>query len=172
MIGPSVPIYEKYFRYVVSWLLFGVAGTLLFWQWGWVYVAICVSAAFMLSFGYDLLARFVVKQKVKAMVGDKPFLIVDAVRMRKERKGYLVFTKRFVLFVPVFQKIKTVIEADQIIRYEADRLYVEIIARFPNRYRTFPFVVLSSAKVLKALHQLTGEKMLPYKYEKLEENNS
>ncbi|MDQ0257425.1 hypothetical protein J2S74_004883 [Evansella vedderi] len=166
----SRPITDKYFRYVISWLLFGVAGGLLFWQWGWYFALICILTAFVLTFGVDYLFRFIVKQKVRAMVKEEPVLITDAVRLRLERRGFLVITEKFVLFVPVFRKIKTVIEADQIVRYEVEGLIVEITAKFPNQYRTFSFQVLSPNKVLANLQVMSGESM-PYKHEKLENNS-
>ncbi|MDG5787415.1 hypothetical protein QA612_07900 [Evansella sp. AB-P1] len=167
MVNRTMPITDKYFRYVVTWVLFGGLGTFLFWQWNWVYASICLVVAFLVTFGVDILFLFIVKQKVKAIVNEKPKLIVDAVRIRMEKRGYLVITNGFVLFVPIFRKIKTVIEADQIVRFEVERVLVEITARFPNQYRTFSYNVLSTKKVSQALQDLTGE-TFPYKYEKLE----
>lgn len=161
------PVTDKYFRYIVSWLLFGVGGGLLFWQYGWSFAFISIFIAFMITFGLDFAARMIVKQKVKAMVKEEPIVITDAVRLRMERRGFLVFTERFVLFVPVFRKIKTIIETEQIVRYELENLQLEITAKFPNQYRTFSFQVLSSEKVLDILQSNLG-KPLPYKYEKLE----
>ncbi|WP_078593435.1 hypothetical protein [Evansella clarkii] len=167
MLQRTRPYHEKYLRYVLSWLIFGFFGLIFLWQWGWIYGLLSLAAAFILSFGLDLVFRFVVRRKVKAMVGEEPKVIVDAIRMRKERKGFLVVTDRFVLFVPLFRKIKTVMEADQIVRTQTDRLLVEITAKFPNRYRTFSYTVLSKKKLMPVLKELTGES-LPYKYEKLE----
>ncbi|MCD8509443.1 MAG: hypothetical protein LRY73_05875 [Bacillus sp. (in: Bacteria)] len=161
------PVTDKYFRYIVSWLLFGVGGGILFWQYGWTFALFSIFIAFILTFGVDLGARFIVKQKVRAMVKEDPIIITDAVRLRMERRGFLVITERFLLFVPVFRKIKTVIETEQIVRYEMENLQLEITTKFPNQYRTFSFQVLSSKKVLEALQSNLG-KPLPYKYEKLE----
>ncbi|ADU32379.1 hypothetical protein [Evansella cellulosilytica] len=169
MVGRTRLISDKYFRYIVSWLIFGVLGGTLFWQIGWMYTIASVAIAFMLSFGIDMIARMIVGFKVRSIVNEKPLLTVEAIRLRMEKKGFLVVTNRFILFVPLFRKIKTVIDTNQIVRYEVDRLQVTITARLPNRYRTFSYNVTSTKAILSLLQEMTGES-LPYKYEKMEKD--
>ncbi|MBU9724278.1 MULTISPECIES: hypothetical protein [Bacillaceae] len=166
MVKVSRPFTDKYLRYVISWLLFGLFGSLYMWQWSWIYGIASLLVAFCLSFGLDLLYRYIVKSKVRAMVNEEPLVVVDAIRLKRERRGYLVVTDSFVLFVPVFRKIKTVVEIKQIVRIESERLGLEIIAKLPNNYHVFSFALISSKKFLPVLKELTGES-LPYKYDRL-----
>ncbi|MBU9710860.1 hypothetical protein [Evansella tamaricis] len=169
MLKHGRPFSDKYLWYILNWLLFGLLGSIFLWQWNWAYGVVSVILAFLLTFGVDFLCRYFVKNKVRAMVKEEPIIIVDAIRMQQEKRGYLVLTKNFVLFVPLLRRIKTVIESDQIVRQDSERLVVEITAKFPNKYRVFTFAVLSTKKLLPILKDMTGES-LPYKYDRLEKH--
>ncbi|UCZ53101.1 hypothetical protein LGQ02_20370 [Bacillus shivajii] len=164
MYGLAGPFTDKYFRYLVSWLLFGLFGTIYLSQWGVIYGLFSLVAALTLSLGIDFIISIIVKWKVKAIVKEEPTLIVDAVRHSLERRGYLVVTKNYCLFVPLFAKVKTILELENVVRYQFDGRMVELIAKFPNRYRTFAFSIISSKKLSDELEKRT-EQSVPYQFE-------
>lgn len=169
MIGRTTLISHKYFRYIACWLLFGVLGIIIFSKWNMIYGLISVCIAFVLTFGIDSLKHFIVRQKVLHLVKEKPLIILDAARGRGEKSGFLVVTESYILFVPLLRKIKTVLDIEKIIRYYTDGEEVQITAKFPNRFRTFSFYVLSTKKLLPILKEYVGES-LPYKYDKLQKD--
>ena len=171
MIQRSRPFSDKFLRYILSCLIFVSLGLFLLWQGSWWYGTGSIVLAFLLSFGIDILFRFIVRKKVLGIVKEEPHLIIDAIRLKSQKRGYLVVTDRFFLFVPLFRKVKTVVETNQIVRIESERVFLEVTAKFPNQFRTFSYTVLSTKKLLPVLQKLTGES-LPYKYDKLEKMSS
>ncbi|WP_096185946.1 hypothetical protein [Evansella halocellulosilytica] len=169
MNGLAGPFTDKYFRYIVSWLLFGVFGTVFLSQWGVIYSLLSLLTAVILSFGIDLLIAAIVKYKVKAIVKEDTILIVDAVRHSLEKRGYLVVTKNYVLFVPLFTNVKTVIEMKNLVRYQFDGRTVELIAKFPNQYRPFAFSIISSKKLSHELEKRT-EESVPYQFDDVKQH--
>ena len=167
MVERTSPISDRYFRYIASWSLFGVLGTIVFSQWSLSYVFLSIAIAFLLSFGIDIVTHFIVRQKVQGIVKEKPIFILEAAMARGEKRGYLVVTKNHVLFVPLFKKIKTVLKTESVIRYKLDRQRIEITAKFSNRYRTYSYNVSSTKKLIPITKEYLG-KSLPYKYDKLQ----
>lgn len=170
LIGRSNPFFDKYFRYTVSWLLFGVFGPIYLWQWDWLFALFSIIIAFFLTIGADMIFLFIVRQKVKAVVKEAPLVATEAVRLRLERRGYLVLTNRFVLFVPVLGKIKTVYEVNQIVRYKVEHLQLDLTVRFRNHHRFFSFYVISAKKLLPCLREMSGQHK-SYKLEKISNLN-
>ncbi|MBB5174150.1 hypothetical protein [Texcoconibacillus texcoconensis] len=164
MGGMSGPFADKYIRYILGWLVLGIFGIYYFGQTSMWLGLTSFLGAFIVTFGFDIVFRQIVKRKARKIVKQKPEALVDVLRHGQEKKGYLIFTRDYVLFVPVFGKVKTVIELDQIVRRQFDRSMVEIIARFPNRYRVFSFTVLFKGKLKELIDEKMG-KSQSYKYE-------
>jgi hypothetical protein len=167
MVRHSSPFSGRYLRYVLSILFFAILAPLILWQWSPLYSVLSLLAAAALTVGYDSVTRQIALNKAEGMVNEKSSLIVHAVKIASDRKGYLVITDNFVLFVPLWKKkIKTVLETSQIVRYEFERQTVEITAKFPNKHRTFQFCISSPERVKQELEEKSG-KSLPYKYDKM-----
>lgn len=171
MVRYANPFAGRYFRYVSSILLFAVLGPVLFWQWNQMISIVSILAAVLCTLGYDLLMRETAKRKASGMVNEEAVLTVHAVNAGSERKGFIIITDRFVLFVPRWKKIKTVLDTEQIVRHEFDGQLLEITAKFPNKHRTFRFHVLMPEKIKSVLDEKSGES-LPYKYDKIKDNES
>ncbi|PYZ91624.1 hypothetical protein CR194_18500 [Salipaludibacillus keqinensis] len=171
MVRHSSPFSGRYSRYVLSILIFAVLTPIIMWESNIMYSVISIVIAALLTVGYDVLTRQIAIRKAEKMVNEQSSLIVHAVKRSSERKGYLVLTDRFVVFVPLWKKIKTVLDTEQVVRHEFDGQLIEITVRFPNKHRTFRFFVSSPEKVKLMLDAKSGES-LPYKYDKMEKNKT
>jgi len=141
------------------------------WDWGLLYSILSIFLAVIFTIGYDALIGQLAKKKAEKIVQEKSNLIVHAVKHGSERKGFIVITDRFVLFVPNWNKIKTVLDAERIVRHQFDGQFLELTVRFPNKHRMFQFSVSSPEKVKLMLTEISGES-LPYKYDKKKSSES
>ncbi|WP_280771078.1 hypothetical protein [Salipaludibacillus daqingensis] len=171
MVRHSSPFAGRYTRYVLSVLLLGLLGPLIMWDSGIGYSLFSIFLAVLFTIGYDALIIKIAEQKAEKMVEEKSSLIVHAVMHGPERKGFIVFTEGFVLFVPTWNKIKTIFDAKRIVRHQFDGQFVELTVRFPNKHRMFQFSVSEPEKVKLMLTEKSGES-LPYKYDKMKKNEN
>ncbi|WP_416147850.1 hypothetical protein ACM26V_16605 [Salipaludibacillus sp. HK11] len=169
MVRHSSPFGGRYSRYVLSILLFGLLGPVVLSQWGVLYSFLSVLFAALITIGYDRLIFQIAKQKSTKIVREQCSLIVHAMKPGSERKGFLVITENFVLFAPNWNKIKTILDTEQIVRHEFNGHHVELTVRFPNKHRMFQFYVSSPERTKQMLTEKSGES-LPYKYDKMESN--
>lgn len=169
MVRHSNPFASRYSRYVLSLLLFGLLGPVIMWDSEILYSILSILLAGIFTIGYDTLIGQLAKKKAEKIVREQSNLIVHAVKHGPDRKGFFVITEKFVLFVPRWNKIKTVLDSGQIVRHQFDGQFVELTVRFPNKHRMFQFSVSSPEKVKSMLTEKSGES-LPYKYDKMENN--
>ncbi len=165
MVGYSSPFAGRYLRYVLSMLLFGLLGPVMLWQQGVWPVIVSLLLAALCTLGYDSATHLFVRVKSLKIVNEKPLLSIHAIKIGPESKGFIVLTDRFVIFVPLWKKIKTVLHTDHIVRHEFEGERLEITAKFRNKHRTFEFYVSSPERVKLLLEEKSG-RSLPYKYDK------
>ncbi|MBM7095504.1 hypothetical protein JSY36_07050 [Bacillus sp. H-16] len=156
------PFTDKYVRYVLSWLLFGLFGFTYLLQFSWSLAFGSVLVGGVLTFGIDYVCRQIVKMKTNSLVDEKPQCMVDAFRHGKDKRGYLVLTENYLLFVPVLGKVRTVFHASQIVRRDVDGLTAEFTAKLRHQYRRFTFSILTKQKFKEAFEEATNPS-LPYK---------
>jgi hypothetical protein len=156
------PFTGFYVRYVLSWLVFGLLVPVVVIEYSAAYALGSVAAALILTFGIDMAAKEIARRKAQSMVNEEVTCIVKGYRHGNGRRGYVVMTDSYFLFVPVFRKIRTVLETDHIVRRQVDGLTAEVTARMRHQYRTFTFSLLSKRKLLANLEQAVKE-TLPHK---------
>lgn len=171
MVRHANPFAGRHSRYVLSLLLFGLLGPIVLWDVETIYSLFSILLALLFTIGYDALIGQIAKKKAEKIVQEQSNLVVHAVKHGSDRKGFVVITEQFVLFVPKWNKIKTVLDSKQIVRHQFDGQFVELTVRFPNKHRMFQFAVSSPEKVKSMLTEKSGES-LPYKYDKMENNES
>ncbi|WP_026691665.1 hypothetical protein [Alteribacter aurantiacus] len=159
MVGPFT---DKYVRYTLGWLLFGIFGFTYLLQYSWLLATGSLLLAVMLTFGVDYGCRQVVKMKTNGMLKEDPHCMVDAFRHGKDKRGYLVLTENYLLFVPVLGKVRTVVKATDIVRRDVDGLTAEFTVRTKHQYRSFTFSILTAQKFKTVLEETTSPS-LPYK---------
>ncbi|WP_096437764.1 hypothetical protein [Alteribacter populi] len=168
MVGPFT---DKYVRYILCWLLFGLFGFTYLIQFSLLFALASVSIAFFLTVGLDFGFRQIIRQKAFAMVNEEPRATVQAYRQEKDKRGYLVLTDNYLLFVPLFGKIRTVLKGKEIVRKDVNGLTAEFTAKFPNQYQNFTFFILTKQKFVDALEKTT-DVSVPYKQDELEKKGS
>ncbi|TMW72095.1 hypothetical protein [Alteribacter natronophilus] len=156
MYGPFTGFYV---RYVLSWLVFGILGPVIINPYSSLYSLLSIAVAVLITFGIDAAAGVMARKKAELMVKEKAVCMVKAYRHGNGRRGYLVVTDSYMLFVPVFRKIRTVLENRNIVRKDVDGLTAEVTARVRHQYRTFTFSILTRQKLLSALEDAVKEKL-------------
>ncbi|MCR6112425.1 hypothetical protein HXA35_19000 [Bacillus sp. A301a_S52] len=169
MVGHSSPFAGRYFRYVLSILVFGLLGPVMLWSQGMLPIVTSLLLAVLCTIGYDAFTHVFVRVKSLKIVNEKPLLSVHATKIGPESKGFIVLTDRFVIFVPLWKKIKTVLHTKHIVRHEFEGERLEVTAKFRNKHRTFEFYVSSPERVKLLLEEKSG-RSLPYKYDKQEKH--
>jgi hypothetical protein len=150
-------------------LLFGLLGPVMLWPQGVWPVIVSFLLAVFCTVGYDALTRLFARVKSLKIVNEKPLLSVHATKVGSESKGFIVFTNRFVIFVPLWKRIKIVLHTEHIVRHEFEGERLEVTAKFRNKHRTFQFFVSSPERVKLLLEEKSG-RSLPYKYDKHEKH--
>lgn len=132
MIQQDHPFGGRYRRYALAILILILFVPLVTWS---VSVAISVSSialGLLLTFGYDAGARMMAIRKTVNLVKEEPILMMHGVKVASGTKGHMVLTKNFLLFVPVWKRIKFVTENERVVRHEIDGRQLDLTVKLPK----------------------------------------
>ncbi|ADI00726.1 hypothetical protein [Salisediminibacterium selenitireducens] len=165
MIQQDHPFGGRYRRYALAILILILFVPLVTWS---VSVAISVSSialGLLLTFGYDAGARMMAIRKTVNLVKEEPILMMHGVKVASGTKGHMVLTKNFLLFVPVWKRIKFVTENERVVRHEIDGRQLDLTVKLPKKHRSFHYYVSQPQEMQAMLNDVVGPS-LPYKYDK------
>ena len=167
MIQQGHPFSGRYRRYALAILILILFIPLVTWS---VAVAISVSSValgLIVTFGYDAGTRMLAERKAKKLINETPELMMPGVKVASGTKGYMTVSKNFLLFVPVWKRVKFVTENTRVVRHTVDGLQLDLTVKLPKKHRSFHYYVSRPAEMQAKLDELVGPS-LPYKYDKRE----
>lgn len=160
MLRYNNPFIGRSLRYVIALMLFGIlvpiilAATQPFLALGSILLAL------LITFGWDTLMFQFSKYKAASITKENIRGMIPAIMMRSEWKGFLVMTDSYILFVPQMREITFVTKWKDVLSFDVEAGYVELLLQQANEKRTVHFIVAFPAKTREELKRYTKEARL------------